>query len=151
VSWALENAGMTDTRGDTLSVYALIVSGSNLFAGTDVHDGTTSSVWRRPLSEMITAVQRKADPIPVKYALDQNYPNPFNPSTMISYQVNSLSKVSLKVYDLLGREVATLVDELKGQGSYSVIFNATNIPSGVYFYRFQSGKYSETKKLLLLK
>lgn len=83
--------------------------------------------------------------------LSQNYPNPFNPSTVINYQIASPGKVSLKVYDLLGREVATLVNEEKAAGNYKATFNAMNLPSGVYFYRLQTATYSNTKKLLLLK
>ena len=89
--------------------------------------------------------------LPTQSSLMQNYPNPFNPSTHISYNVASLGMISLKVYDLLGREVETLVNEVKAQGSYAATFNATNRPSGVYFCRLQAGTYSSTKKLILLK
>jgi hypothetical protein len=89
--------------------------------------------------------------VPKVFALEQNYPNPFNPSTIISYQVASLSNVSLKVYDLLGREIATLVNEMKSAGSYTATFNAANMPSGVYYYKLKAGNYSSVKKLLLLK
>jgi hypothetical protein len=85
------------------------------------------------------------------FSLAQNYPNPFNPSTNISYSVASRQFVSLQVYDVLGRKVATLVNEAKDAGTYSVRFDASNLPSGVYLYRLRSGTYSETKKLLLMK
>jgi Secretion system C-terminal sorting domain len=88
---------------------------------------------------------------PRGFSLYQNFPNPFNPSTVIGYEVASFGKVSLKVYDLLGREVVTLVNEVKAQGSYTATFNASNLSGGVYFYRLQSGTYSDTKKLVLLK
>lgn len=94
---------------------------------------------------------------PHDYALEQNYPNPFNPSTVISYRLSVNSFVRLKVYDVLGRQVATLVDGRQNAGYYNVIFDAANLPSGVYFYRIlaksfgQVGSYSETKKLVLLK
>jgi hypothetical protein len=88
---------------------------------------------------------------PEKFSLSQNYPNPFNPSTIISYQVASLGMVSLKVYDLLGREVAMLVNEVISAGNYTATFNAVNMPSGVYFYRLQVGSFTETKRLMLLK
>jgi hypothetical protein len=81
----------------------------------------------------------------------QNYPNPFNPATVINYQLASAGKVSLKVYDLLGREVATLVNGMKAAGNYSATLNAGNLPSGVYFYRLQTGSFNSTKKLVLLK
>jgi hypothetical protein len=85
------------------------------------------------------------------FALYQNYPNPFNPSTTIRYDVPRESKVKLIVYDILGREVATIVDEVKKPGSYQSIWNATRFASGVYFYRLQAGENSAVKKLLLLK
>ena len=85
------------------------------------------------------------------FELYQNYPNPFNPTTVISYQVPMSSQVSLKAYDILGREVASLVDERKDAGRYDLSFNANNLSSGIYLYRLQAGSYSSTKKFLLLK
>lgn len=89
--------------------------------------------------------------IPNQFALEQNYPNPFNPATTIRYQLPAFGPVVLKVYDVLGREVATLVNEEKAAGKYSVTWNASSMSSGVYFYRLQAGAHSETKKLLVLK
>jgi hypothetical protein len=88
---------------------------------------------------------------PTKFSLSQSYPNPFNPSTSIHYSVSSLQFVSLKVYDVLGNEIAILVNEEKTTGSYEVEFNATSLPSGVYFYRLQAGSFVETKKMVLLR
>lgn len=88
---------------------------------------------------------------PTQFSLEQNYPNPFNPVTSIQYVVGSQSYVSLKVYDVLGNEVATLVNEQKPAGTYEVEFNGTELPSGIYFYQLQAGSYIETKKMLLLK
>jgi hypothetical protein len=98
---------------------------------------------------------------PRKFGLAQNYPNPFNPSTVIHYQLAKNSRISLKVFDLLGREVAALVDGVKPAGTYTVTFSAVNLPSGVYFYRLvanavqmekeQANTFIETKRLLLLK
>jgi len=89
--------------------------------------------------------------ISLEYNLDQNYPNPFNPSTTISYSIAQDGLVSLKVFDVLGDEVATLIDELKTAGNYSVEFNAQDLPSGVYFYQLQVDRFVETKKLILLR
>ncbi len=89
--------------------------------------------------------------IPTKLSLEQNYPNPFNPSTSIKYQVSSNSRVSLKVYDVLGNEVATLVDEYKPAGSYEVEFKPTNMSSGLYIYNLKSGNYIISRKMILLK
>ncbi len=86
-----------------------------------------------------------------EFRLEQNYPNPFNPSTMINYQLPMSNWVTLRVYDLLGRQVATLVDEEKPPGSYTVEWNATGLASGVYYYRLQAGEFSQTMKLILLR
>lgn len=88
---------------------------------------------------------------PFTYSLEQNYPNPFNPSTKISWYLPASSQVTLKVYDLLGNEVATLVDEHREAGIYKVEFNASALSSGVYMYRIQAGDYVAVKKMLLLK
>ncbi|HAS81032.1 TPA: hypothetical protein DD445_01665 [Candidatus Nomurabacteria bacterium] len=89
--------------------------------------------------------------IPSEFVLSQNYPNPFNPSTTINYQVPEKNLVTLKVYDILGREIETLVNEEKPIGNYEVNFNASNLPSGAYFYKLQAGSFVETKKMILLK
>jgi hypothetical protein len=99
----------------------------------------------------LAAVQGPVNNLPVSFQLDQNYPNPFNPSTFISYKLPISSLVTIKVYDVLGREVQTLVNERQAAGNHSVTFNASSLPSGVYFYRLQTGNYSTAKKLLLLK
>jgi hypothetical protein len=128
------------------------VISENLFAGTN--SGTSSgSVWKRPLSEMIpvTSVRQVPAQLPERFALYQNYPNPFNPSTSISFNLPLKSFVSLKVFDIMGREVATLVNEELSAGSHLQQWNVANMSSGVYFYRIQTGLLTETKKLLLLK
>jgi hypothetical protein len=89
--------------------------------------------------------------IPDKFDLSQNFPNPFNPSTLIKYQLPKSSQVTLKIYNVLGDEVATLVNEEKPAGSYEVIFNSAKIASGTYFYKLQAGSFVETKKMILLK
>lgn len=87
----------------------------------------------------------------LNFALNQNFPNPFNPTTTISYAIKDNGLVKLKVYDILGTEVAELVNELKEAGNYSVTFNASVLPSGIYFYTLTSGNFMATKKLILLK
>ena len=89
--------------------------------------------------------------IPTEYQLAQNYPNPFNPSTKISYALPKSGLVTLKIYDIVGREVSTLVNEVKTAGSHIVEFNASNYASGTYFYRLQNNDFTETKKMLLVK
>ena len=98
-----------------------------------------------------SSIETENSVIPDDYDLSQNYPNPFNPSTIITYQLPESGFVSLKVFDVLGNEVAKLVDENKQSGSYEVVFNSTNLPSGVYFYTLQASNYVSTKKMVLLK
>ena len=85
------------------------------------------------------------------FSLSQNYPNPFNPSTRITYSIQKAGFVSLKVYDILGREVATLVNGYQQANQYSVTFNASNLASGIYLYKLKAGDYVQTRKMLLLK
>jgi hypothetical protein len=100
---------------------------------------------------MITNIQEVSGSLPREYKLHQNHPNPFNPTTVISYKLPIRSLVTIKVYDVLGREVQTLVNEPQNAGDHSVTFRAGNLPSGMYLYRLQAGDYSAEKKLLLLK
>jgi hypothetical protein len=124
----------------------MVVSDINLFIGT-----YNSGVWKRPLSEMVTSVDKPSTDLSTHFNLMQNYPNPFNPSTSISFSLPKRSFVSLKVFDLLGKEVATIVSEELAAGIYSQTWNAANMSSGIYFYRLQAGSYIKTKKLILLR
>ena len=89
--------------------------------------------------------------LPEKFSLLQNYPNPFNPSTKIDFTIPQSSFVNIKVYNILGEKVATLVNETKAPGNYKVNFNAANLPSGIYFYKLHAGSFTESKKMILLK
>jgi len=89
--------------------------------------------------------------LPKEYGISQNYPNPFNPATTINYQLPEKNHVSLKIYDILGNLVKTLVDDEQAPGYYNVTWNAGGLASGVYFYRIMSGSFVSTKKLILLK
>jgi hypothetical protein len=89
--------------------------------------------------------------IPTEYALEQNYPNPFNPSTTFRYSIPAQSKVVIKVFDVLGNKIATLMDEEKSIGTYEEMWNAASLPSGVYFYQLRANEYVSTKKMILLK
>jgi hypothetical protein len=97
------------------------------------------------------SVQPIGGTLPEAYALEQNYPNPFNPSTTISFSLPHAGQVSLKVFNMLGQEVATLVDGNHTAGTYQVQFNATGLSSGVYFYKLTSGDFSQVKKMTLVK
>jgi hypothetical protein len=117
--------------------------------GVVVGDGGVVLVTRSGGVDAV--IERTIASVPADPKLQQNYPNPFNPSTMINYSLPGSSRVILRIYDVLGREVRTLVDEKQNAGNHSITFQAANLPSGVYFYRLQAGAYSETKKLLLLR
>ncbi len=101
-------------------------------------------------TSLVVSVENEED-LQTKFSLSQNYPNPFNPTTRIKYQVASIENVSLKVYDSLGREIKTLINKPMQPGEYEVEFDATGLPSGVYFYRLSSGSFSQTRKMLLIK
>lgn len=88
---------------------------------------------------------------PYKFSLEQNYPNPFNPSTMIEYQIAKAGMVQIKVYDVLGREVQTLINDMQQPGSYNITFNAQNLSSGVYFYKLVSSDFTDIKRMILVK
>jgi hypothetical protein len=146
-TWMRDNGGLIN-----IQVSALMVMGKYIYAGTSGPDGSPGGkVFRRPLSDFVTSVRRAIEEIPNAFALHQNYPNPFNPSTTITFTIPWRSVVSLKIYDLFGREVATVVSEEMSSGNYSRTWNATKISSGIYFYRLQAGNLKETKILIILK
>jgi len=93
----------------------------------------------------------KGESIPIVYALEQNYPNPFNPATTIKYQIPEGGIVTLKIYDILGSEVTTLVDDFKNEGKYETTFDASSLASGVYLYRLKVNDFVNTKKMIFLK
>ncbi len=97
-----------------------------------------------------TSVNNNSE-IPDKYVLNNNYPNPFNPTTQISYTLAKASNVTLKIYNVLGQQIATLVNGKNEPGEHSVSWNALNVPSGVYFYRIVAGDFMQTKKMVLMK
>ncbi|WKZ68913.1 MAG: T9SS type A sorting domain-containing protein [Melioribacteraceae bacterium] len=99
----------------------------------------------------LVGVEDQQDEVVNDFSLSQNFPNPFNPTSKIKYQIAKLGKVELKVYDILGREITTLVNEIKAPGTYEVTFNASQLASGVYFYRLTSGDFMQTKKMILLR
>jgi len=113
-------------------------------------EGSYSNEATAYVPDINTSVQTKNE-LPKKFNLEQNYPNPFNPTTTIKYQIPDLSFVSLKIYDVLGNEIATLINKEKTAGNYQVEFDGANLPSGIYFYRLRAGGFVETKKMLLLK
>jgi hypothetical protein len=128
--------------GAVVEVVASDTSAPN--SGTIQTDGVT---W----SSTNTSGVEDEDQIPTQYSLSQNYPNPFNPSTTISFSIPTSEFISLKVFDVLGKEIAALVNEEKPAGSYNVNFDASQLSSGIYFYKLQAGNYFEMKKMILMK
>ena len=120
------------------------VTGFSMGAGTDYDFATIKY-------SQLTGINPISSDIPNSYSLSQNYPNPFNPSTKIKFGVPKSGGVRLVIYDAIGREVATVVNEQLNAGTYEAQWNASNFPSGVYFYKITSGDFSETKKLILIK
>ncbi len=129
----------------------------DLFAGLSFVDATTG--WAagpdgriaKFNGDLPTAVLDRVSEIPQAFELSQNYPNPFNPSTTIQFTLARHTNVELKVFDLLGREVAILVDEALGSGTHEVVFDADDLPSGIYIYRIQTGEFVQARKLTILK
>lgn len=139
-NWSQVNSGLTNTN-----VWPLALNSSGyLFAGT--YGG---GVYRT--NQPTTSVRELSDLIPESFALEQNYPNPFNPSTRIVFNIPSREFVSLKVYDLLGKEVAQLVSDVLAPGTYQTEFVGTGLATGIYLYRLNAGLFTETKKLILLR
>jgi len=122
-----------------------------IFGSGDTNDVAESELWY--LSGVTFQLTGVNDPItsPSKFELEQNYPNPFNPTTTIRFTIPEKSQVTLKVFDMLGREVSTLVNEVKDAGTHTVKFAGKDLPSGMYLYTLTAGNYTATKKMMLVK
>ncbi len=138
-TWVLVNEGLPTPT-------CIAATNTHMFAGTSF-----SGVWRRPLSEIVVNVQEDENPTPFAFALDQNYPNPFNSITRIAFSIRGSGGVTLKVYDILGREIATLMNDNLAPGTYTVEWNAEKHASGIYVVRLTAGRFSTARKLLLLR
>jgi hypothetical protein len=149
IIWIQKNQGFNQIY----PINSLFVLSNYIFAGTN-----GQSVWRRHLSEII-GIQQIGSSVPDKFSLSQNYPNPFNPSTNIRYTIPSnvkgeMSDVQLVVFDILGKEIATLVNEKQNAGTYETTFDtsgSSRLTSGIYFYRLTCEDFSETKRMVLIK
>ncbi len=144
ISLAGDSVYQTFTAGGTN--VATAPDGSRFYV-TDSYNGDVR-VYKK---QNIVGVRNNGNVIPLSYGLLQNYPNPFNPSTVIRYQLAGGSHVTLTVYNVLGEEVATLVNEIEGSGNYTVTLDGFKLPSGVYFYRLKAGPFTQIKKMLLMK
>jgi hypothetical protein len=143
--------------GDTLdaSVHFFTSTASQETGHVQIQIGSAHNPDLRTVMNLIGSTEPSAVIGENKYINDfkifQNYPNPFNPSTKISFVIPQRSNVSVKVYNITGTEIATLVNEVKDPGSYSVTFNAAKLSSGVYFYKITAGKFSSVRKMILIK
>lgn len=132
---------------------ALLDSNNNFYVfGYKAPDGYhRTMILLKYKHDPITGIEEEPEELSKEFALYQNYPNPFNPTTKIKYQVAEAGVGTLKIYDVLGREVETLVNGELFPGDGEVTFDASGLPSGIYFYRLTSGDFSSTKKMLLLR
>ncbi len=148
VSGKWEKVGFVAGNGTSNSAHSYSYTDNAITAGTYVYrlkQIDNGGAYKYSNEAQVTIATPKS------FALNQNYPNPFNPTTTISYDVPQQSNVKIAVYDIMGRELATLVNETKDVGSYQTVWNANKIASGVYFYRISAGAYTSVKKLVLLK
>ncbi len=168
VNWSSFNMGFAEVASSNLKVKSVA---GQVFVGTVRRENTQviSGFLADTLLRSIPVSVEQVDELPTKFLLEQNFPNPFNPSTIIHFQLPVANWVTLKVYNILGQEVATLVDEHKLAGKYNIQFDGSQLSSGVYFYRLTTGDHStgstnspqasspkgqgfiSTKKLLLVK
>jgi hypothetical protein len=111
------------------------------------HGGPGACGWVEP----ITSIEDEKIGNVSQYFLDQNYPNPFNPSTKIKFLLPEMGFITIRVYDVLGNEIAILINEEKPAGSYEVVFDGRELTSGIYFYKIIAGSFTETKKMILLR
>ncbi|MCX6169637.1 MAG: T9SS type A sorting domain-containing protein [Ignavibacteriales bacterium] len=147
----LSITNVNDGVNDPADIGSVAVrQGSNTPTGT-VDGIRVSNNWGLAVTGTATGVEENISTLPTKFNLSQNYPNPFNPSTVIKYQVPQGSFVNISVYDILGNKISTLVNQDKAAGTYETRFDASNLPSGIYFYTIQTGSFSQTKKMMLMK
>ena len=149
IFWSNDNGVNFDTQYVGTGTYQAmsLKQDDNIIRGWAVTSNGAIAMY----NEQLVGVSNNQNQIPSNYLLLQNYPNPFNPSTKISFSLPKAGNVKLIVYDVLGREVATLVNEFTSAGIHAIDFNATNLSSGIYIYRIEAGNFTDTKKMILLK
>jgi alpha-amylase len=146
------NVLVPSTRTGQADPFGNLGFNPNFAADSMTVDGPyVSPTFSLETGQLLSARETERPQKPTAYQLFQNYPNPFNPTTVISYQVPSVSDVKLEIFDVLGRKVATLVERKQEPGVYSVSFNASSLASGVYFYRLQAAGFVQTRKMMLIK
>ena len=151
ISWSSLNAGYIDWQSGNTNVKSLVGQsfvGFTKQSNVQVISGFLADTL---IKSSTVGLNDEQEYLPKNYSLSQNYPNPFNPSTSIQYAISSRQFVTLKVYDVLGREVMTLVDEYRNAGKYETEFNASQLSSGIYFYQLKVGEFVSTMKMILMK
>lgn len=148
---SISTSGLTTLNAATSST-SFAITAQNIFLYDYQSSGSTAAIYRMT-SSTTSSVYESNNEVPVNFKLSQNYPNPFNPETIINYRIAKAGNVSLKVYDVLGNEVTTLVDKYQQAGTHSSQFSTGNLQlsSGVYFYTLKTGSFSSTKKMILIK
>jgi len=142
---------ISDTSRDRSYSVRETSDGGFIVAGTSFSDSTTYDIWLTRLdTEVSTEIADQKKIIP-EYHLSQNYPNPFNPTTKISWHMRAAGRAIIKVFDIIGNEVETLVDKEFPAGVHEIKFDAAGLSSGIYFYRMNKGSFSVTRKMLLIK
>lgn len=139
-TWSSFNTGLPNSH-----IYSLGINDDYLYVGI------FGGVWRCSLSDIITSVNPKPNNLVTNYSLSQNYPNPFNPTTTIEFAIPNKAFAKIVVYNLLGEEVKTLLNEQRNAGRHSVQFDGSSLSSGIYYYRLVANEFIETKKLVLIK
>jgi hypothetical protein len=148
-NWGLaSNTGGNDNENSVGNDHFITLE-ARLLSGTV--NNTFGVMGDHTLEEVVTGIKEIGSGMPESYSLDQNYPNPFNPSTSIRFSITEPGLVTLKIYNALGQEVATLLNEEKSVGTYEYTFNASNLTSGIYFYKIQSNNFTATRKMMLVK
>jgi hypothetical protein len=137
--------------GNLIALSSIIANDAASINGRLLARTDSVSLHNNTIGGVLVVTTVRSENVPNGFTLSQNYPNPFNPSTTFRYSIPNKSKVIIKVYNILGNETKTLVNEEKPAGKYELTWNAANLPSGVYFYRIQAGSFVETKKMVLLK
>lgn len=119
--------------------------------GNGLNNDEKTQIWEIDFNGTTTSIEEYGNELAKHFQLNQNYPNPFNPTTNISFELPKSGEVSLKVFDMLGREVQELINGYQAAGAHQVQFNAENLPSGMYIYRLKSGSVELTRKMMLIK
>jgi hypothetical protein len=148
ITWIQNNNGLPSSP--KMSAFTYQIQGSNIKYYAGLFENTTDGAKVYTLSSPI-GIEPISNEVPNGFSLSQNYPNPFNPSSKIKFQITKLSSVKLVVFDALGREIETLVNEQLKAGTYEVNFDGGKLSSGVYYYKMIADDYTETRKMILVK